>query len=341
MKNRIDKRPENLWSDDIWELYCFLQDWKEDTKYIFWTDRRSRRPGIKEHLYLIKDIELNIGEVSYYADSTDVEIPMKDEELIIHLEHNDRGNIQSSQAYVLLDGMYKVDGGVEELLARTHLRLPVKSDIDEAKYDEYGVPVYNHEEPVPYIKPTPQQFAISSFEGFLKYSGITYSEDSEGEVKSVTFEYDSTDDAPGVVIKGKAVFGKKIKLRFFYGEKASHVLRSENKKDLIKLINYINSRVDLGLARIYMEDGDEPDIVIASDVPYDLTHHGGIALTTAELITESSVKLLKELAYPIFEFMHGSMSYKEVREYIESDILKGNHNAMILEWIDDFNKKLR
>lgn len=149
------------------------------------------------------------------------------------------------------------------------------------------------------------------------------------------------DNAPDRHVESCIWFYKDFaELRCYYNSLGAQICKnSKYKSRLLRLINFINSRVYLACGdpnglyephtlytpRLYMTEDDCFDITVTSMINYDFVEVAPIE--TFDYITSYNPELLDCLAYPIFGVLFGTITEEDAIAYIKQNILQDNETC--------------
>ena len=140
------KRPHEIYSDLIWDVYEFLVGLKKPYIYRILSHRKGRHIICDgEILYKITDIQIDHGETEWASYSIG-DIPyVRDEWVKLELEYFYEGKIQKIEKKICVNAYNEEKMSVNDLLTRYNLRLPTDDELNYSKY-EGDIPVFRDDE---------------------------------------------------------------------------------------------------------------------------------------------------------------------------------------------------
>ena len=182
--------------------------------------------------------------------------------------------------------------------------------------------------------------AVEEFTMYLKKNHITYEPCSECDMDPcILMLFNDCPECPDRITEGQLGFYKNwFEARVFYSESASEWFReSENKADIYRLLNYINSQVWISVTdsrpetqygpelmltpRFYITEDDQCDITATMTVPYSLYETEKTKIE--DFITAALPDLLNDLSRSIFLLIFGKITVDEAMRYIDHLMLTG------------------
>ncbi|MCR5389545.1 MAG: hypothetical protein K6E77_02180 [Lachnospiraceae bacterium] len=346
MRINDDNRPKEIRSNEIWELYKLLESL--DEHYVFYD--RCDAPRDKEELFYLARTELGDSGMIYENDNMGIQIPYSKKEWVeLSLENIANGRKQKVTVKIEVNTLLKETLSVEELLEKKHIRIPREDELKDAEYEEirYGtdkdfmiekLPITRF--PVVLIssyskKRKDSERAAYWLESYLRSCAVPYKKDIDLGVTRFTFIF-MCENAPGGFTEGCIwFFDKAAETRVYYNQMGADICRkSECRRDLLRLLNFINARVFMELndggnrwydpqilytPRMYLTEDDGYDISITTMLNYRFWKMA--ETETDDYITAYQPELLDKLAPFIFGVLRGELTTDEAILGIERVVL--------------------
>ncbi len=349
MKIDDKDRPEEITSDEIWELYKRFECL--DQKYVFYD--RCDAPHDKEELFYVVMTEIGDDGIVYEApDNMGLQLPYsKNEWVELSLENITNGRKQKETVRIRVNTLSKKRLSVDELLRINHIRIPADEDLKDCEYEavSYGTSTNAIMEKIPVVHiPVPvntyytkgvteAETAAYNMERYLKYCSIPYKIDKDRGAPRISFFF-MCENAPGGFTEGKIwFFNKAAEARVYYNRMGADICkRSDHREELFRLLNFINARVFMELSdggdrwydpqilytpRMHLTEDGECDISITTMINYRFLHEA--RFETQDYITTYQPELLDKLAPFIFGTLRGDMTADAAISGIKSDLLNG------------------
>lgn len=349
MKIRDIDRPADLRCDEIWGLYKLLENL--DEHYIFYD--RCNEPKDNEELFYLEKTELGDDGVEYSGpDNMGFILPCSKKEWVkLTMSHYENGRYRQYECKIKVNALFKSDRlPISELLTKNHIRIPNKEELNNYEFKEYYSRVNEFPMPIPEVyymipfskkDPSEKQSQTVAYWllKYLRYNYISYKEDTDNGTRRLTFVF-MNDKAPGGFVEGCVWFyNEAAEVRVYYNQIGADICKkSKYKSELMSLLNFINSRVFIGLKewensgnyssrmlytpRMYLTDDECYDITITTMINYkfweierDNTHN---------YITAYCPELLNILSPYIFSLLSGNINLEEAVKGIKKEILKDN-----------------
>ena len=178
--------------------------------------------------------------------------------------------------------------------------------------------------------------AIKKLDAYLKNYNIYHQKDFDQGCRRFTMVYDSP-ASPGGFVESCIWFFPRdhAEVGVYYNEEGAEICKaSENRDDLMWLINYINGYVflkcqdpngmygpsTLYTPRLFMSCDGGYDIVIKTMINYDFWELANIE--TLDYMTAYCPELLDRLAPAIFGVLRGDQTINEAYTYIDENVLE-------------------